>query len=70
MRGVPVPSLWHLHGSRRTWRETDRQAVVLAARERGCTAGTAGGRSPGCRAGQPPRRRTGVRRTRRSCRPL
>src|SRR5258708_17030737 len=38
MRGVPSPSLGHLHGSWRTWREGDRLAVELA----GAAAGRGG----------------------------
>ena len=40
MRGVPACWLWHLHGSRRIWREDDGLAVVLA----GVAAGYGGDR--------------------------
>jgi len=40
MRGVPSPALWHLHRSRRTRREGDGLAVVLA----GAAAGYGGDR--------------------------
>src|SRR6266571_6782356 len=40
MRGVPSPSLRHLHGSWRIWREGDGLAVVLA----GAAAGYGGDR--------------------------
>jgi hypothetical protein len=48
MRGVPSPSLEHLHGSRRTWREANGVAVGQAGAAAD-TAGTARGRSPGPR---------------------
>ncbi len=47
MRGVPARSLSHLHGFRRTWRERDGPAVVLAGAAPGYGEDRGRGRSPG-----------------------
>ena len=69
MRGVPAPSLWHLHDSWRIWRVVVGLAMVLA----GAAAGYGGDRrrpvTGGAVRGSSPRRRACVRRTRRKLPP-